>query len=709
MARVRSTARVERDGVETEATETVPISEAMRRSGLVSPEDTHAAEATQANVEEAGSEDEYSCGAPSKPSHLDFGKSTISEADLSKMVKLGYFSEAKKELVRFGGEEITLKPEKNEVVVFKSFFKAGLRFPLNGMIADVLKKFGVYLHQLTPNAIVRLSVYIWALCSQGMEPFGEGFCRVHELHYQTKARGDGLHENFGCYNFAYRKTTKFPVISYRSKWRAGWKSEWFYVKVDEDEDKLVQSLLELTFGETRPRCNMIRGSPSQIALAEFRVISDHIGTRDLVQEFLAFKVFPTLREWEMPKLVGEKKKGELVRLPYHYKFKKHFKAPCQEWLNTIEIMCNEILGNYSKKEDQLMTAAFGTCPKRRLNRVLDALNFDYPDYEQLSGDVEGPKRKRIASALDKEGTKLAKKDKEISEKLSPEPKIATPRKRKAASPKPKTSAQEEEAPATPSAAEVEEILKVMTEPLPTRLSPLAPELTKFFQKDKEASATGSPAKPKKRRIIQVVDVIHQTPPPTSASKIVTAETTATGAETTGAEATGAKATGAEATGATTEAEATGAETGITEDPNLETTLGDIDNILLRMAEEEAAAVAVNTTTEKGKEQIEDTLEEENFNFQDILGQELTDAEKEELKKYAISCGYKPGSLLFGGVNEGKLRCLRNRTEAKVVRTFSKSVGLPKIEADLCRYQRQHIAGSLLYANFKVKTQLFIVF
>jgi hypothetical protein len=212
----------------------------------------------------------------------------------------------------------------------------------------------------------------------------------------------------------------------------------------------------------------------------------------------------------------------------------------------------------------------------------------------------------------------------------------------------------------------------------------------------------------------VTDVIHQTPPPTSASKIVTAETTATGAEATGAEATGAEATraeatGAEATGATTEAEATGAETGITENPNLETTLGDIDNILLRMAEEEAAAVAVNTTTEKGKEQIKDTLEEKKFNFQDILGQELTDAEKEELKKYAISCGYKPGSLLFGGVNEGKLRCLRNRTEAKVVRIFSKSIGLPKIEADLCRYQRQHIAASLLYANFKVKTQLFIVF
>jgi hypothetical protein len=356
-----------------------------------------------------------------------------------------------------------------------------------------------------------------------------------------------------------------------------------------------------------------------------------------------------------------------------------------------------------------MTAAFGTRPKRRLNRVLDALNFDYPDYEQLGGDAEGPKRKRIVSALVKEGTKLAKKDKEISEKLSPEPKIAAPKKRKATSSKPKTPAREKETPATPSATEVEEILKVMTEPLPIRLSPLAPELTKFFQKDKEASATESPAKPKKRRIIQVADVIHHTPPPTSASKIVAAETTATGAEASGAEASEAEATRAEATGATTEAEATGAEIEITKDPNLETTLGDIDNILLKMAEEEAAAVAVNTTTEKGKEQTEDTMEEDDFNFQDILGQELTDTEKEELKKYAISCGYKLGSLIFGGVNEGKLRCLRNRTEAKVVRTFSKSVGLPKIEADLCRYQRQHIAGNLFYANFKVKTPNFLLF
>jgi hypothetical protein len=264
MARVRSTARVTSDGEETEAAETASISEVMRQSGLVvtegaSDEDAPAAEAEQADIEEGdvGEEEiDYNTTMPSKPSHLDFGKSTVSEADMAMMTKLGYFREADKGLICFGGEETIPKPENDEVVVFKSFFKAGLRFPLHRMIADVLENFEIYLHQLTPNAIVRLNVYIWALRSQGVEPLTEAFYRVLELHYQTKAREDGLHENFGCYNFAYRKDMKTPVVSYRSKWPMGWKSEWFYVKIDEKKEKLVQSPLGLTFGLTRPQCNM---------------------------------------------------------------------------------------------------------------------------------------------------------------------------------------------------------------------------------------------------------------------------------------------------------------------------------------------------------------------------------------------------------------------------------------------------------------------
>jgi hypothetical protein len=215
-----------------------------------------------------------------------------------------------------------------------------------------------------------------------MDPNAEAFCRVHELRYQTKAREDGLHENFGCYNFVYRKDTKALILSYRTKWRTGWKSEWFYIKADEKKRgklmTMVMSPLVLSFGMTRPLCNMAAGSACQLAVAEFRVVVEQISTRDLVQEYLDNRTSPTLSEFSMPKLKGTKKTLELVWLPYRFKFEKQFKRPCQEWLEMIETMCNEILGNYTKN-DQLMTAAFGTRPKRRLNREMDALNFEYPD------------------------------------------------------------------------------------------------------------------------------------------------------------------------------------------------------------------------------------------------------------------------------------------------------------------------------------------
>jgi hypothetical protein len=89
---------------------------------------------------------------------------------------------------------------------------------------------------------------------------------------------------------------------------------------------------------------------------------------------------------------------------------------------------------------------------------------------------------------------------------------------------------------------------------------------------------------------------------------------------------------------------------------------------------------------------------------------LSKAEKEELHDYAISCGYQPGAMLFGRINEESLGCIRGQIGAKIISTLSKSVGFPKLEADISRYRRQHIVGSLFYSNFKVKffPRLFIV-
>jgi hypothetical protein len=267
-------------------------------------------------------------------------------------------------------------------------------------------------------------------------------------------------------------------------------------------------------------------------------------------------------------------------------------------------------------------------------------------------------------------------------KYSLEPKAVALKKRKAATPEPKVTEVEEETPSTPPAVEVEEILKVMTESLPIKLlSPLGPQLTKLFQKKQEPSSTKKADGLKKRRIGSMMQAIEKTPPSALVSKI---------APTASVEATIEANTSAEAAAAT-------------ETTNLETTLCGIDKLLLDMPTEEtvvAAKQVMAPVPDKGKGIAEAASEEGGFDLRNLVGQELSKAEK-ELEEYSISCDYQPGAMLFCGINEEALGCVCDRTGAKVIGTLSKSVGFPKLEADINIYRRQHIVGSLFYSNFKV--------
>jgi soluble cytochrome b562 len=76
--------------------------------------------------------------------------------------------------------------------------------------------------------------------------------------------------------------------------------------------------------------------------------------------------------------------------------------------------------------------------------------------------------------------------------------------------------------------------------------------------------------------------------------------------------------------------------------NLESTLSAINKVLLDLAVEETAVATeefLAAVPEKRKEIAEDTSEEKGFNFQNLIGQELSKAKKEELQEYATSCGY----------------------------------------------------------------------
>ena len=99
----------------------------MKRSGLVVREEEYVATEDVAVVEaDSDDEDDDDILSPSKPGHIEFGKSTVKAEDLVLMKKLGYFGENDDELIQFAGEEVVLEPRNDKVIVFKSLFRAGL-------------------------------------------------------------------------------------------------------------------------------------------------------------------------------------------------------------------------------------------------------------------------------------------------------------------------------------------------------------------------------------------------------------------------------------------------------------------------------------------------------------------------------------------------------------------------------------------------------
>jgi hypothetical protein len=346
---------------------------------------------------ESGGEDSEDW--PWRPSHAVFGKSTIRQSHLDNM-RGRYFLDIS--IVRAdNGDRTVPVPEEDEVVIYRSFFKAGLRFPLSSFVVEVLKIYQIFLHQITPKAIIRMGIFVWAMRSQGLEPSAKSFCSMHELLYETKPWGkEQYHNNFGCYNFVAHSGSSCPVPTFRKRCPRDWMQEWFYVKNDlkarEDIKEIIMRPIWSRFGLRKPKVEI--DEAAEECRRAFGIVCSFIGTRDLVQEHVAYRIWPLVVNWEMPKeTISNPNEGGLVRLKYTFRLGDQFIEPDDDWLKCIEATSDELLGPYSKAEDNALSAAFGSRKKKRLNRVFDAIGFMYPDYRY---PPHGQKRKSAASGKD---------------------------------------------------------------------------------------------------------------------------------------------------------------------------------------------------------------------------------------------------------------------------------------------------------------------
>jgi hypothetical protein len=115
----------------------------------------------------------------------------------------------------------------------------------------------------------------------------------------------------------------------------------------EDVKGIIQRRIWSCFGIKRPPTTLRKDV--QACQVAFNTVCTYIGTRDLVQEHIAYKVWPLASEREMPKEAAtDSSQGHLVYLKYTFQFRNQFGEPNDDWLDVVEATSDEILGAYSK-------------------------------------------------------------------------------------------------------------------------------------------------------------------------------------------------------------------------------------------------------------------------------------------------------------------------------------------------------------------------
>jgi hypothetical protein len=298
--------------------------------------------------------------------------------------------------------------------------------------------------------------------------------------------------------------------------------EWFYVKNDlkarEDIKEIIMHPIWSRFGLRKPKVEI--DEPAEACRRAFSTVCSFIGTRDLLQEHIAYKIWPLIDSWEMPKeTITNPSDGGLVRLKYTFRFGDKFVEPDDDWLKCIENTSNELLGAYSKSEDNALYAAFGSRKKKRLNRVFDAIGFVYPDYRYLP---RGQKRKGAtsgkvaASATPSEPTPKSKKLKVLTHQpcyIEPAmvPELGKKISSAAESKEPIPPTQKTEEPATMSKAPSAEQAEAKTSKDKAE-EPKTEKMLEILSSSAEVTVPkiqkGVAATPKRKRMASVLDVLE---------------------------------------------------------------------------------------------------------------------------------------------------------------------------------------------------------
>jgi hypothetical protein len=330
---------------------------------------------------------------------VEFGVSRMSSVRVQDMQQLGYFGGG---VGRVPGAEEVPEP-KGELVVFEAFFAAVLRLPAHRFVVEVLRRFDVQVHQLTPNVVVALAKYVWATTTCGGQPSVEVFAKHYCLHWQKRKIGHEIAQFGSCTFTPKTGKTSMEVVELvpcaRNKW-GNWWEFWFYVSEGrvEDHPGLPVAIMCSHYYVAYPQFEVAVDDEDEGALrCAVRMSSGH----DLVEKFVGYGVWPLAHGWALGEVCPREmpsRGGMLVRSPA-FTLDLHDRD-LASFMRETEDGAARIVGRYVPKTEGLWSWDIRGS-NDRLNRVFKLNRLPYGGYlgedaadrrgkKPMGGTEEGP-------------------------------------------------------------------------------------------------------------------------------------------------------------------------------------------------------------------------------------------------------------------------------------------------------------------------------
>jgi hypothetical protein len=351
--------------------------------------------------------------------------------------------------------------------------------------------------------------------------------------------------------------------------------------------------------------------------------------------------------------------GGLVYKKYTFRYRSQFDEPNDDWLDAIEATSDEMLGAYSKDEDDVMTTAFGARGKKTLNRVFDVIEFVYPDY-CYPLRKQGKKRKTATSV-----TSSAPKSKKVKVLMHRPRRIETAEVSKLIERSASMSR------FVPVKARTEPAEEPKLDKAAEQLKALSPLCITELPKASRIPTTT----PRKRRMASVLDAVME-----SVKTSIPASTEAPSTE--------------------------GEILKKSNEAGMAQTVSEAGPSISAKARPSKIASLIlekEGVSEKSKSPAPGApaivLE---FIMRHASGKQMSEEQIAEARQYAKDLKYPRGSLVYSGNDEDDfLYCLPDNKEIFVCREMMKNMGYLKLELGMSAMSKDDLTDSLAYNSLKV--------